>query len=193
MKWNDENIEKLKAFRKSGLKYVEIAKELHITENSVKMKIRYLGKKGQLKLQERLFDDNFTFDYVDNETLMKALIIWLCEGTSYIQDGNRNRVEIVNSDPRIIYLFVSFLRKLKINEKKIKLRLKIPFNEERQAKRFWSRLLSVPYSSFLTSMRPKGLKGKKKPKYGTLTLRYNSKKLAWELNKMTESLINIEY
>lgn len=192
MKWDENKIQKLKSLRKKGFTHIQIAKKLDTTKNSVKMKICKLGKFGQLQLRDCIQDDTFTFDYVDKETLLKALMILLCEGTKYIPNGNRNRVEIVNSDPRIIYLFVDFLRKLKVNENKIKLRLKIPKEEERRTKMFWSKLLNIPHTSFDTSARPVGLKANKKSKYGTLTVKYNSKMLAYELSKMADSIIELK-
>jgi hypothetical protein len=192
MKWDKDKIRKLKSFRNNGMTYKHIAKKLNTTEYSVMMKMRRLGKEGKIQLQEHIFDDNFTFEHVDKDTLLKSIIIWLCEGTSYIPNGKRNRVEIVNSDPRIIYLFVNFLRRLGANEKKIKLRLKVSEKEEIKAKRFWSKLLKIPYISFGASIRPTGLKTKKKTKYGTLTVKYNSKKLALELCKISETIMKIK-
>jgi hypothetical protein len=192
MKWDKDKIRKLKYFRNNGMTYNHMAERLNTTNFSVMMKIRKLGNEGKIQLQEHIFDDNFTFNHVDKDTLLKSIIIWLCEGTSYVPNGKRNRVEIVNSDPRIVYLFVNFLRKLRINEKKIKLRLKISEKEEIKAKRFWSKLLKMPYASFGMPIRPTGLKTKKKTKYGTLTVKYNSKKLAFELYKISENIMKIK-
>jgi transcriptional regulator with XRE-family HTH domain len=192
MRWDRDSVQELKYLRKRGLTQTEIAKKLNITKDSVKMKLCKLGKSGQLKLREHIHDDTFTFDDIDKETLTKALVIWLCEGTRYVPSGTRNRVEVVNSDPRIVYLFVTFLRKLRVNEKKIKLRLKIPEENEDGAKRFWSRLLGMPHSSFEISARPSGLKNKtSKYQYGTLTVKYNSRKLAYELHNRAEQLIKL--
>lgn len=191
MKWTRDKVKKLKKFRKQGLTYTEIAKNLGTTIDSIKMKIRRLGKKGEIELEKHIYDDTYTFDSIDETTLLKGLMIWWCEGTSYLSSRRYNRVEIVNSDPRIIYLFMQFLRKLKINEEKIKLRLKILKERENEAKEFWSRLLNVPLSSFDISLRPQGYRSKRKSKYGVLTVKYNSQKLAYELHKRVKSLVQL--
>ncbi len=192
MKWDKSSIQRLKHFKNSGLTHAEIANKLNTTRNSVKMKLCKLAKAGHIKLRERVHDDKFTFKHVDKDMLSKALVIWLCEGTRYISGGTRNRVEMVNSDPRIVYLFVTFLRRLRVNEKKIRLRLKIPEENEYEAKHFWSRLLGVPRSSFEISARPSGSKNKtSKYQYGTLTVKYNSRKLAYELHNRAERLIKL--
>lgn len=190
MKWSAEEENTLKKLKDVGFTYRTIAKKLGRKENSVKMKICKLGRTGKIRLRKTIIDDSFDFGDVDSNLLLKALMIWWCEGTSFRPDYHKNRVEIVNSDPRIVHIFVEFLRKIKVNEEKIRLRLKTPAGEEKELKLFWSNLLKLPMDSFRSSTRPVGTKRNNKPTYGTLTVRYNSQKLAHELYKRINLLSN---
>ena len=185
-KWSSREILILKIFRKRKKTIKQIAHKLRRSEYSVVMKIRRLNRKGELKIRRFIFDDSFSFDYIQKELLMKGLLIWFCEGTR--QSENNSSVEVVNSDPRIISLFIKFLRELRINEEKLRLKLKIPIKDELKAKKFWSELLHINMSSFNQSLVPSG---NRKSNYlnGTLTIKYSSKKLLEEFNERAEKIL----
>ncbi len=113
--WSKAETERLKKFRKRRFAIFQIACALNRSEASVEMKIRRLSRKDELSVRPQIYDDGFDFQYIDRELLLKAIIIWLCEGTK--QSGHNRCVEVVNSDPRIIKTFIRFLRAIKINEK----------------------------------------------------------------------------
>lgn len=192
MKWKRNEIEKLKQLKLNGFTQDEISRRLKKTKNSIKMKICRLGKCGELKLKKHIYDDTFTFDYVNENDMLKNMMIWICEGTAYKLGSNQNRIEVVNSDPRIIYSFIEFLRKIRINEDKIRLRLKCSVDEDKTLKKFWSNILKVPISQFLNSSRPVVKNSQRKNDYGILTLRYNSGKLSYELYKRSNDLLNLK-
>jgi len=178
--WTAKEASLVKMMRKKKIPYKNIANKIgNISSNAVGMKIRRMMWKGEIKTQKWIHYNDHNFDNVGKEDLFKGILIWWCEGTKPSK-GNC-AVEFVNSDPILIWHFLSFLRKLNINEKKIKLKLKIGFKEEKKAKKFWCEKLNLPMSSFNKSSRPSG-KGIRKGRlrYGTLTVKYSSKKLLCE-------------
>lgn len=189
MKWNEERVRRLVELKLKGLTNSNIASKLETNENSIKMKLSKLAKKGKIKLKEHIYDDSFTFKDVSKEILIKGLFIWWCEGSSYnpTQKTRENRVEVVNSDPRIIKIFINFLRKIKINENKLRLRLKCSTEEEYKLKDFWSNFLDIPKERFLKSTLTENYKGRKL-EYGIATIRYNSRKLVSEFQQRIDKM-----
>ncbi len=188
--WTNKDIKQLKSYRKRGFKVKDIARRLFTTENSVHMKIRRLSRKGEIKVKKFIYDNNHSFNKIRRELLIKGLLIWLCEGTR-ISPSN-HAVEVVNSDPRIIFLYMRFLRKLKVNEEKIRLKLKIPKNQEKRAKRYWCKLTNLKLSSFNKTLVPTGTRKSRYP-HGTLNVKYNSKQLLKEFDdKALEIIFNLD-
>jgi hypothetical protein len=189
MKWTEERVRRVIELKSKGLTNRNIASKLKTSENSIKMKLSKLAKKGKIKLKERIHDDNFTFKGVSKDMLVKGLLLWWCEGSSYnpTQKNRENRVEIVNSDPKLIKMFLDFLRTIKINENKLRVRLKCSEEEEEKLKRFWSYFLNIPMERFLKSILVKNYKGKKL-EYGIATIRYNSRKLTSELQQRIDKM-----
>ena len=84
---------------------------------------------------------------------------------------------------------MGFLRKLCINEDKIRLKLKTKKEDDLKNKIYWSKLLNININSFNKSTEPNGKKDKSIYLHGTLTVRYNSKKLLEKLNERAERMI----
>lgn len=179
--WSQKEIKILKRLKNKGTKHDEIARKIgNVSTNAVSMKVKKLAKRGEIKIKSPIYDDDYTFDNLRKEELLNGLIMWWCEGTK--PSKFNVSVEFANSDPILTWHFLKFLRKLNINENKIRLKLKISPKDEIKAKKFWSKLTKLPLSSFNKSSPLSG-KGKRKNKlkYGTLSVRYSSKKLLTEL------------
>lgn len=187
--WTLKEINLIKRMYKGGFSYKEIAKKIgDVTANAIGMRIRKLSKQGQIKTRKWICYNRHNFDKINKEDLIKGILIWWCEGTK--PSKHNTAVEFVNSDPILSWYFVNFLRKLNINEKKIKLRLKIDQKSELKVKKFWCRILELPMSSFNKSLPFSG-QGKRKGrlKYGTLTIKYCSKALLLELTGILKELM----
>ncbi|MDP3957773.1 MAG: hypothetical protein Q8Q10_04735 [bacterium] len=95
-------------------------------------------------------------------------------------------VKFVNSDPSMIKLFLSFLRKIcGIWEDRLKLLIHMyPDHNENELIDFWSRVTKVPRQNFYKSFIHSKKKGtyKKKSLYGTLCINYSDKKLLTRIN-----------
>jgi hypothetical protein len=181
MKWTEEKNRTIIELKGRGFTNLKIAEKMKTSENSVVMKLSRLARKGRIVLHEHIYDDKYSFKNVDRELLVKGLFLWWCEGTTF-RISERNRVEIVNSDPKLIKIFLNFLRSIKINEGKLRLRIKCSMDEKKRLKKFWSDFLGIPPNKFMKSILARNYTGKRL-KYGTITLRYNSEKLAFELDR----------
>jgi hypothetical protein len=82
------------------------------------------------------------------------------------------KVSLINTDPRIIYLFSNFLRKtIKIDPKKIHAWLILyPDLSESKCKSFWAKASGIPLDQFKKTQYIKGRHPTKKSSYGICTV-----------------------
>jgi len=110
-----------------------------------------------------------------------GLTIWWTEGTKAYRDKRwkntwiRN-VDVTNTNPEIIKLFLEFLRKdIGINEGRLKVQLQIhQGDDQKRIESYWSKITNVPLERFTkTIIRPTGNKVGKS--MGTCKVRYADK------------------
>jgi hypothetical protein len=117
------------------------------------------------------------------------LLYW-CEGSKRARD---RRVEFVNSDPRIISIFMKYIRAKGIDEKRLRLRMEIHTQDhEIICRQYWKRVVNAKDSNFIApSVRTTSAFRKTLP-YGTITVRYNSvalfQEIMAEISKLAEEL-----
>lgn len=129
---------------------------------------------------------------LDQRNILIPLVIWWCEGTKARRDKRwkaayNYSVEVINSDPRIIKIFTSFL----VNEMGVaplKLRGQIQIHQgdnQESIEQFWSEVTGIPRNQFnKTIVREKGNKqGKNK---GTFKIRVYDKSLYERLKQLLE-------
>ena len=118
-------------------------------------------------------------------TTVGAVLYW-CEGSKREDD---RRVEFVNSDPRMISVFMIYLRSKDIDEARIRARMTIHVqDEERECKDYWKRVTSLKDTNFISTV-VKGPSFSKEPlRYGTIAIRYNSLQL---LRQIKEEISNL--
>jgi len=103
-------------------------------------------------------------------------------------------VGFANSDPKMIALFLCFLRKvMRVPEEKLKARIFLHSNiEEKPAINFWSKATNIPKEKFhITRQTSKASQGKRPSSrlpYGTLNLRLNSRKEFFQIKGWIEGL-----
>lgn len=123
-----------------------------------------------------------------------GLTLWWAEGTKIRPDKRwKNKfnysVEITNTDPEIITIFLRFIRiRLGVQNERIKIQLQIhQGDKQNDLERYWSEITGIPRSQFnKTIIRPVGNKlGKSK---GTCKVRIHSKNLHLELLRLLGSL-----
>ena len=107
-----------------------------------------------------------------------GIIIWWTEGTKAYKDKRwkntwvRN-VDVTNTNPDIIRLFLDFLRKdIEVDESRLKLQLQIHEGDNREyMENYWSKITGIPRNRFTkTIVRPQGNKVGKS--MGTCKIRY---------------------
>ncbi len=123
--------------------------------------------------------------FLDKDLALIGSSLYLCEGTkariTKRTNGQKQKIfaiEFTNMDPRVISLFLRFLREvIKADEKRIKAELFIyPDHNELKLKEFWAQYTEIPLHRFnkTIKLRQKNLRFKPNP-LGTLKIRYSHK------------------
>lgn len=114
-------------------------------------------------------------------------ILYWCEGSKRERD---RRIEFVNSDPKMISIFMKYLRTKGIDEERIRIRMLIhPQDNEAACRKYWKTVTSLKDSNFISSLLRKSSMVKKPLPYGFVTIRYNSVELLREVNGDISELI----
>ena len=118
-----------------------------------------------------------------------TLLYW-CEGSKREEDY---RVEFVNSDSKMVAVFMKYIRAKGVDEKRLRLRLAIHIqDDESECKKYWIELTGLNDSNFMSTIVKKRSSWKKHLPYGTLTIRYNSisllREIKAEISSMAERL-----
>lgn len=123
----------------------------------------------------------------EEKLLITGLMLYWAEGSK----KNNGHIAFSNSDPKMIQLFLKFLREVcGVYENRLKILLHLYKNQnELKLKKFWSKNTGIPLTQFNTSCVHKGKTGtyKKKSRYGTISLRYCDKKLLEQILKRIDS------
>lgn len=116
-----------------------------------------------------------------------SLLFW-CEGNK----GTNDRfVRFTNSDPKLVKLFLSFLRTgFAIDETKFRILMHLhTYHDEIKQKNFWSKNTNIPSSQFhKTYWKLNTGKKKHKDYQGCIAISYYSSELAKELSALYNSL-----
>jgi hypothetical protein len=116
---------------------------------------------------------------VDIQTV-GAVLYW-CEGSKREDD---RRVEFVNSDPRMISVFMRYLRTKNIDERRIRARITLHVQDnETRCTEYWKEVATLNDSSFISTVMKDPSVSKKPLPYGTIAIRYNSLQLLREIKK----------
>jgi hypothetical protein len=109
-----------------------------------------------------------------------AVLYW-CEGSKREDD---RRVEFVNSDPRMISVFMKYLRTKNIDERRIRARITLHVQDnETRCKEYWKEVTSLNDSSFISTVMKDPSVSKRPLPYGTIAIRYNSLQLLRQIKK----------
>jgi len=127
----------------------------------------------------------------DYEKLLESMGVMLYWAEGY-KTNKSSGVDFANSDPSMILLFITFLRKcFCINEQRLRIFLYMYSDQNsKDLIRFWSSLTAIPVSQFskpYIKTSREILTNKVKMKYGLIHIRYNDIRLLSELKKLIES------
>ena len=129
-----------------------------------------------------------------SELELVGAAIYICEGTK-IRTDNRGykirAVEFTNKDPRVIKMFLNFLRRvIGAVEFRIKAELFIyPDHNEQELVRYWSEVTDIPVNRFNKSILLRQKNIKCKPNIlGTIKIRYCHKEHFLKIQDIIESV-----
>lgn len=206
--------------RKRGKSYGEIAKIAGVSKNSVSRwcKNLKLSLTAQKILERKnIYPKELFTKYnqlkakkvrLENQKIEKEAIKEIREPSKYElkiigsalhwAEGNKRqprRIQISNSDPSLIKIYLRFLREIvKIPEKKLKASIRIHPNISAQsAVDFWSTITKIPRPKFqITTQISRASQGKR-PKnslpYGTLDLRVHGRQKFFQIKGWINGLI----
>lgn len=208
---NEITREKAVILRRQGISIIQIAKQLGIAKSTASLWTKniklpqnlrtYLNQnsliglqKGSKILQARreILNKNIYQDakkIIDTINLLKntnylqiiaATIFW-CEG------GKRSlsRLQLTNSDPKLIRTFLHCLRKsFDLDENKFRCLLHIHnYHDNKKQLNFWSQTTNIPLRQFSKSYLKKNTQIRKRENYeGCLTIRYYDSRIAKKLD-----------
>jgi len=176
----------------SGLSAQQVSDELHISGS----KVRYALAKQSVPLRNHssasrmlhltkfgkkqcCVKNNLTDD--EEHLRIAGIMLYWGEGTK-----SGSSVMFSNSDPQMVKLFLSFLRKIcRVEEYRLRILLHIYDNQnEKSLKKLWSTITEIPLSQFSKTYYHSGQKGtyKKTCLYGTISLRYSDNELLKIIN-----------
>ncbi len=155
-------------------RWLEIIQPLGALANKKKREKRL----ENLKINVKKDVDKLVFNKSDGKLILSML---------YWAEGSKGRdiLGIANTDPRILLLFISLLRKCYVlDESKFKLRLHIHhYHDEMKLKNYWSNLLGIDNNFFYkTYHKPRNTNKRFRRNFGGIcTIKYNSVSLKDEL------------
>lgn len=162
--------------REQGLRYKDIAAQLHVSMSSVSLWVRDLpipprllpeagkqrsidgtrrwwAKEREIRQAQRSADVAAASaqigDLSDRELLIAGAIAYWCEGTKRKPHGGQDRVVFVNSDPGLISFFLRFLDAAGVPRGNLVLRVHIHETADvESAQRFWLDITGVRPDQF---------------------------------------------
>ena len=114
-----------------------------------------------------------------------AILYW-CEGSKREKDC---RVEFVNSDPRMISVFMKYLRTKDVDESRIRARMTVHIQDDaEECKDYWKKVTSLNDANFISTVVKSPSFSKKPLRYGTIAIRYNSLRLLRQIKEEISDL-----
>ncbi|PIY96809.1 MAG: hypothetical protein COY66_02670 [Candidatus Kerfeldbacteria bacterium CG_4_10_14_0_8_um_filter_42_10] len=191
-------VNQVRKARKEGFSIKKLEKKFNIPDTTISRWIRDIPSQNTLFKKARLKEKKERSRYAGiakklklNKDLSKvfcSLLYW-CEGSKY---PSSNALTFSNSDPDLVFIFLFLLRRgFKLDEKKIKIHLQIHTTHiEKEIKKYWSNLLSIPENQFYKSTITRPTKSMKRKNYlGTCTVKYYDVKSLHHIMGIYDSLI----
>ena len=133
------------------------------------------------------------FSKLNKELMAIGIMLYWGEGAKGGIVGRNNVVDLANSDPKMVKVFLSFLRKIySVDEKKFRCLLYCYSNQNpKKLMKFWSDLTEIPLSQFTKPYVRKDfrLEGRKMI-HGLIHIRYADKKLLIEIENMIDYYVS---
>ena len=185
-----------KFYYKEKLSTIEIGKKLKITPSVVVkfMERMNLSRRTFLEANFNAFARKKLSFFIKNNLTVKeqklkiaGIMLYWAEGGKSL--GKYSAVDLANSDPDMLKIFLKFLRKIcRVDEKKLRVQLYCYANQDiERLKDFWYKVTNISKKQFIKPYVRQDFKIEQKDrmKNGLIHVRYNDKKLLY----LIESLI----
>ncbi|MFQ5729786.1 MAG: hypothetical protein ACE5GN_05445 [Waddliaceae bacterium] len=199
-------LEKIKYFYyKEGLSVPEIADRFEGSPWSIYKQMRKagLGRRTVADTNRLIFERKELSYALKKELSLKeqklkiaGIMLYWGEGDKNVASMRRNRggtVDLANSDPKMIKLFLKFLREIcGIDEKRLRVYLYCYANQDvASLKKYWSKITKISLKQFIKPYVRKDFSPEKidRMKYGLVHVRYSDKKLFLQLRNWTEEYL----
>lgn len=179
-----EKIREIKRLRTLGNSFSEISLATTIPQTTVykyshkiKIKEEYLnlwkskrGGSSKVKAKKQFLYENWAKDFLKGQVTERERILVL--SALYWGEGSKRDLEIMNSDPNLLKVFIEFLRNyFKLDDQRLFANLRIfPGVDKEESIKFWSKYLDLPIENFNGFEFVEGKKVGKLP-YGMCRLR----------------------
>lgn len=213
----DKSKKEAERLRRLGFSYREISESIKIAKStaslwtghiklSKKAKTRLLknsliGLNNSIKTKHNL--KSHVTDEINKRTLKEVKKInysnniykLLCS-MLYWAEGSKQAttVTFINSDPKMIAIFLFLLRKsFNTDDHKFKALIHIhEYHDELLLKKYWSKVTKIPITNFYKSYKKPHTKKRIKPGYkGSISIRYHDYRIALELRSVYNNLTKI--
>ncbi len=197
---NTKEVQRL--YNKEGLSAEEIAKIFNRSSGGV---YRFMRRNGLIRRlpretnnikynkQKPSFTIKKNLSFADKKLKMAGIMLYWAEGYKNFKNNRGAMIDLANSDPRMIEVFLQFLRKIcGIKEDKLRVQLYCYFNQNTDLlKKYWSELTKIPVNQFIKPYIREDFKEEKigKMRYGLVHIRYSDKKLFLQIKKWTEDYL----
>jgi len=211
-RWSTEIKEKARKLRNEGYSFGRLTKEMGISRSTLHSwvgdikrskkwirsdRIRWMKeiqpltvlankKKKQERIKKLEFQVNKEMGKVKfSKTQLRVILSML-----YWAEGAKTdrAVTFANTDPKLCLLFITLLRKgFLIDEEKLRVRLYLHYyHNQKNSKKFWSKLLSIPISQFQrTYIKPRSKVKRFRKNFGGICfIRYYSAALKDEIMQL---------
>ncbi len=183
--WTSENLSKLKSLYESGLSMREVGEYFGksvwsinsvMKRNSIQRRQAFLTRNNQFQRSSLSFTPKLNLSQSEEILKVAGLMLYWAEGGK----KNISGVDFANSDPKMIKLFVKFMRQIyHVDESRFRIYLysytSLPTKD---LITYWSDLTKIPPSQFSKPyIRPKSNLKHDKMQYGLIHIRYSDIRL----------------
>ena len=192
-----------KLYYQKKLSAFEIGKRINRNESTVYkfMKRNSLPRRTSREANEIKFNKKpLTYFVKQNLSLeeeklkIAGIMLYWAEGAKIsLTTAGSKLVDFANSDPKMVELFLKFLREIcGVDEKRLRIYLYCYANQDiSKLKRYWHKITKIPFSQFTKPYVRQDFDPKKsgKMKYGLVHVRYSDKKLLLQIEKWVKQYL----
>ena len=157
------------------------------------LKRRTPSENEKIKFARKPLSFKISHNIKNGEIKVIGTMLYWGEGAKSGKLGKNKSVDFANSDPRMILVFLHFLRKFcNVDEKRLRCLLYC-YSDQNKNKliKFWSKITKISIKQFIKPyIRYDFRKDGRKMEYGLVHIRYNDKKLLIEIENMIEYYVN---